>query len=130
MPVNEDLLRPIGLVAWAAIRLQHSVRDLTGLLDGQLSGDPFKTTLGGAIKDLRKKALQKNRQDVVDWCDNCGTPAANSRNGLMHAVGYTAHDGKQAIRSEKPSQPKDFTIDDVLAIADELVEASVSRPSP
>jgi len=103
MPCNEDLLPSIGRVTWAAIRLQHYIRDKIGRLEGATTDEPFNTTLGGACKNLK---------DIV-----------------LHSIGYTHSDGRQALQGSKDSRSRDYTNDEILDIADALVEASTNIPS-
>lgn len=129
MPCNEDLLPSIGRVTWAAIRLQHYIRDKIGRLEGATTDEPFNTTLGGACKNLKDIASDQGVANVVTWCDDIASPAIEGRNGLLHSIGYTHSDGRQALQGSKDSRSRDYTNDEILDIADALVEASTNIPS-
>jgi len=123
IPCDEDLLEPIGRVVWAAIRLQHTVRDLIGAIEGELSQRPFEPTLGGAISNLRKLASTLDpeiRQPIEEWCAGTGTTAKNARDSVLHAVAFTAPDGKQAISRHGRHGSGRFTADEINMIAGTL----------
>lgn len=128
MPCDELLLEDLGRVQWAAARLHHGVRDRHGKLLGELSDKLFNTTLGGAIKSLRNEAASLGQIDIVEWCDDIGTPATEARNGVVHSIVFTADDRKQAIRGSTPTRPERYLSDTILDVADQLVEASRSLP--
>lgn len=56
IPTDVDLLEPLGLVMWAAIRLHHGIRDAIGSLTGIPSDEYFDETLGGANNILKREA--------------------------------------------------------------------------
>lgn len=128
MPCDETLLEPLGRVNWAAARLHHGVRDAIGFLHGKLSDDPFQGTLGSTVKQLEALADQHQRADLVKWCRDVGMAAVEARNGVAHAVTYTASDGLQAIGGSTPERPQRYLADEILDVADQLVEASRSLP--
>ncbi len=123
IPCDEDLLEPLGRVVWAAIRLQHTVRDLIGAIEGELSGRPFEPTLGGAISNLRKLASSLepvDRQRIEDWCNGDGASAKNARDSVLHAVAFTAPEGRQAIMRHGRHGSGRFTADEINMIAGTL----------
>lgn len=101
IPVDEDLLAPLGLMSWAAIRLHHAVRDTIGLdLGDGLSDRPFDLTLGRAMTELVEAAERKGDPRgaaITAWKAGIGQRALKERNRLTHAIAYTAEDGKQAL---------------------------------
>lgn len=132
IPVDEELLAPLGRVMWAAIRLHHAVRDTLGLdLGAGLSDEPFeKYTLGGAISALRRSAAAAGDPwdpVIIRWADESGTPAANQRDRVAHAVAYTADDGRQALRTGgRKGLPRERVTTELLEeIASRLEHASV-----
>lgn len=99
MPCYPDLLELLGRVTWAAIRLHHGVRDAINAHQGTVSDDPFTPTLGKVVKDVCKLAQESGRHDQVQWVLEIGEPAVVRRNKVIHAVSFTAADGKQALGS-------------------------------
>ena len=101
IPVDEELLAPLGLVTWAAARLHSGVRDSLGLDFGDgLSDEPFNDTLGTVIRKLVNDAASAGEPwatEVADWAEQYGWPACKERDSIVHAVAHTAADGKQAI---------------------------------
>ena len=128
MPHDPDLLEPLGLVVWASARLHAGIRDAIGRLAGALSDTPFDDTLGTSRRDLEAAARVAGRSDVVDWCAGPGLQAVRARNGVMHAVAYTADDGKQAIRSTRRNGDSRYLVGALLDVADHLVDASRTLP--
>lgn len=100
LPVDVELLEPLGLIAWAAIRLQHTVRDTLGMYLGEgLSGEPFELTLGSAIRDLDRAARSHGEpwaSQIESWTQDVARRALNERNRIT-AVAYTAADREQAL---------------------------------
>ena len=129
MPCDPDLLEPLGRVNWAAARLHHVLRDRIGTLDGALSDDPFDGTLGSTVRSLDAKANAQGRADIEQWCQGVGMAAVEARNGVAHAIAFTAKDGKQALRGSTPSRPARYLVDDLLDVADQLIEAARALPS-
>ncbi|WP_202804066.1 hypothetical protein, partial [Crystallibacter crystallopoietes] len=98
IPVDKRLISSIGRVVWAGIRLQHSVRDLLGAIDGKLSSEPFDSTLGGAITKLSRAAAELPepvRSNIQDWCAGPARKAKQARDSVVHAIAFTAADGHQ-----------------------------------
>lgn len=101
LPVDEHLLEPLGRVAWAAIRLHHGIRDALNHINGAPSDRPFDLTLGPAVTKLRNSAnrlVPADRDALHDWATRHADPAVEARNGVLHAITYTADDGRQALR--------------------------------
>ena len=130
MPCDETLLVELGRVSWASARLHAGVRDAINRLDGASSDKPFRTTLGSAVSDLRKKAVACARQDIVDWVDDYGMPAVKQhRNKVAHAVTYTAPDGTQAIQTDDHSPPGRFLNPELREVSRVLIEAHTRLPA-
>lgn len=127
MPCDPDVLTELGRVTWAAARLHAGVRDLINHLDGAPSDHPFGLTLGLAISELETCARAHGRQDVVDWVRDVGRPAKDLRNTVVHAVTYTADDGKQAI--QRLDTHTRFQNTELRAVTLRLVAASMTLPS-
>lgn len=129
MPTDPDLLVELGRVAWAAARLHAGVRDSINRHTGSTSIAPFELTLGRAIADLEKLAKSSQRTDQVDWVLSIGRPASRLRNAVIHAVTFTASDGKQAIGTVDHSAPGRFLVADLRAVTLSLIEASMKLPA-
>lgn len=130
MPCDEDLLVDLGRVNWAAARLHFGVRDALNHLTGEPSDEPFKSTLGGAIKKLRKEAQQRavDPSVLVEWAEDVGDPVVKRRNKVVHAVTITAEDGRQALTTDDHSAPGRFLRDDLIEVTGRLVRASQLLP--
>jgi hypothetical protein len=128
MPCDDDLLADLGRVAWAAARLHAGVRDAINTHVGAPSDAPFEKTLGGAIADLEKLATAAGRQDQVDWVLQIGRPASKRRNSVIHAVTFTAGDGKQALGTVDGSSPGRFLVPELQGVTGALIDASRTLP--
>lgn len=136
IPTDVDLLEPLGLVMWAAIRLHHGIRDAIGSLTGIPSDEYFDETLGGANNTLKREVGKLSegqlRTDLNTWCTDVAKPAIEARNGVAHAVAFTATDGQQALRGipniKDPERPYRYTVDNLLRVAGQLSSASASMP--
>lgn len=129
MPSDPDLLLEIGRVTWAAARLHSGVRDAINHHHGAPSDKPFELTLGRAIADLETLAKNGDRPDQVAWVTEFGRPAVRRRNAVVHAVTFTAEDGKQAIGTVDNSTPGRFLAPDLRDVTRELIMASMKLPS-
>ncbi|QYD72957.1 hypothetical protein KZJ38_25085 [Paraburkholderia edwinii] len=129
MPSDPDLLVDLGRVAWAAARLHAGVRDSINKHNGSTSMAPFELTLGQAIADLEKLAKNNDRADQADWVRDFGRPASRLRNAVIHAVTFTAPDGKQAIGTVDRTPPGRFLVPDLRAVTLALIEASMKLPA-
>lgn len=129
MPSDPDLLVDLGRVAWAAARLHAGVRDSINKHRGSSSMAPFGLTLGRAIGDLEELAKSNGRADQVDWVRDFGRPASRLRNAVIHAVTFTAPDGKQAIQTADRTPPGRFLASDLRAVTLALIEASMKLPA-
>ena len=128
MPSDNALLADLGRVAWVAARLHAAVRDAIDTHVGAASDAPFEKTLGGAIADLEKLATAAGRADQVDWVVNTGRPASRKRNAVIHAVTYTADDGKQALGTVDHSDPGRFLAPELQDVTRALIDASRALP--
>jgi hypothetical protein len=128
MPSDPDLLVELGRVSWAAARLHAGVRDAINKHNGAPSDAPFELTLGQAIADLQKLAGAATRGDQVEWVLQIGRPAAKQRNAVIHAVTFTAPDGKQALGTMDHSAPGRFLAADLRQVTLSLIEASMALP--
>lgn len=128
MPCDESLLVELGRVTWAAARLHSGVRDAINHHRGAPSDAPFDDTLGGALKDLKKLAARNHRNDQVEWVEKAGQPAVVLRNGVAHAVTYTAEDGRQALMGTRDHGSLRFQIPELREVTRRLIEASMSLP--
>lgn len=130
IPVDRDLLEPLGLVLWAAARLHSSIRDTLGLdLGDGLSDKPFDDTLGSVITQLKKRAYSKGTPwstEIEGWADKYAVPARTMRDQVIHGVPHTARDGRQALSTpRRHGGPRRLTKDDLQITAGYLVLASV-----
>lgn len=132
MPCDEELLAPLGRVAWAALRLHHGVRDAINTIEGTPSDAPFEQTLGQAVGRLRDlathHAVEPARTAVLSWYNDTASPAVESRNGVLHAIGYTDPDGRQALRGSSIDRPARYLTTELLQAAGHLIEASRTLP--
>ncbi|HEX8511309.1 MAG TPA: hypothetical protein VF635_17660 [Propionibacteriaceae bacterium] len=128
MPCDPDLLVELGRVTWAAARLHAGVRDAINQHQGQASDQPFTLTLGQAVSRLEEAAKLAGRADQVDWVSNLGRPAVRLRNTVVHAVTYTAVDGKQAIGTVDHGPPGRFLVDELRQVTLHLIHASMTLP--
>lgn len=129
MPFDPDLLVELGRVAWAAARLHAGVRAAINRRHGAPSDKPFDVTLGQAIAQLEKLARSGDRPDQVLWVIKDGRPASQRRNAVIHAITFTAEDGKQAIKTVDRSAPGRFLASDLRDVMRELIAASMSLPA-
>ncbi|PZE65503.1 MULTISPECIES: hypothetical protein [unclassified Curtobacterium] len=129
MPTDPDLLVELGRVAWAAARLHAGVRDAINCHHGVPSDAPFETTLGQAIAELERLAQASSRADQVDWVELSGRPASRRRNAVIHAVAYTAEDGRQAIGTVDHSAPGRFLVPELRKVTLALITASMTLPA-
>lgn len=90
---------------------------------------PFELTLGQAIADLERLAQKNGRADQVDWIRHVGRPANRLRNVVIHAVTFTAPDGKQAIGTVDKSPPGRFLVADLRSVTLALIEAHMKLPT-
>ncbi len=132
VPVDASLLAPLGRMTWAAIRLHHALRDTLGLyLTAGLSDKPFDHTLGGVLTRLEAEARGVGEpwaSAITQWSATYGRPAQSLRDRITHAVAYTAHDGRQALRTSlNPKHGGDERVTEALLIeaTGKLVLASV-----
>jgi hypothetical protein len=131
IPVDHELLDPLGRVEWAAIRLHHGIRDAINQLNGRASDKPFDLTLGMAVTKLENKVRAQpagpERDALLAWCADAARSAVNARDRVIHAVAYTAPDGKQALMDSE-GQRERFTADRLLEVAGQLAAASRTQP--
>ena len=128
MPSDPDLLVELGRVAWAAARLHARVRDAINNHHGPPSDEPFRTTLGQAIAELESLAKREARPDQLTWVATSARPAAKRRNAVIHAVTFTADDGKQAIGTVDHSAPRRFLKRDLRDVTRDLIAAHMTLP--
>lgn len=117
-------------VTWAAIRLHHGIRDALNHIDGTPSDRPFDLTLGQAVGEPRDKAKQLSpvdREALGGWVSSVKS-AVDARNGVIHAIPYTADDGHQALRGSAAERPNRYTAETLLRIAGELAIAARDLP--
>lgn len=105
MPCDKELLIELGRVTSAAARLHAGVRDAINHHNGAASDEPFTKTLGQAVRMLEARARPADRADQVDWVTTIGQSAVRMPNAVVHAVTYTAPDGRQAIGAVDHSPP-------------------------
>lgn len=130
MPHDSELIDPLGRITWAAMRLQHGVRDCFNNVRGCHCENLFDYTLGQAVRKLEQEARKKDNRDVLAWCENSKTRAAvKGRNKIIHAISITKSDGKQGLSpNTTASRPEPFTARYLLDVADLLIQASKSLP--
>ncbi|MET1060842.1 MAG: hypothetical protein ABWX84_14675, partial [Nocardioides sp.] len=110
MPCDPTLLEDPGRVNWAAARLHFAIRDAINALDGETSDAPFDVTLGKALTKLRERAdamISPEGRELSRWCRGPARKAVQARNGVIHAVTFTADDGRQAIGTVDHADPGD-----------------------
>lgn len=129
VPCDKEPLTELGRVSWAAARLHAGVRDAIDRHDGAASDEPFTKTLGQAVKMLEVRAPQASRVDQVEWVTSNGRPAVRMRNRVVHAVTYTAPDGRQSIGTLDHWPSGRFLSDESLASTLHLVHASMTLPA-
>lgn len=128
MPADGDLFVELGRVTWAAARLHAGVRDAINHHRGAASDEPFTRTLGQAVTALEQLARAAGRADQVDWVASVGRPAVKRRNAVVHAVTYTASDGRQAIGTVDHSAPRRFLAPDLRQVTLHLIHSSMTLP--
>lgn len=131
MPADEDLLAPVGRVAWAAASLHHAIRDALNVVGGQPSDEPWEDTLGRSLSQLREKAsaLGTHEGRLLDqWCRRDARPAVQARNAVLHGVVYTAEDGHPALRRIDGVEPVRWSTETLLTVCGQLVYASTTMP--
>ncbi|GAA3570374.1 hypothetical protein GCM10022197_28480 [Microlunatus spumicola] len=129
MPCDPDLLVELGRVGWAAARLHASVRDSINRHQGAASDQPFEMTLGQAVSSLEQSARGAGRADQVAWAEEAGRPAVKMRNAVVHAVTFTAQDGRQALGTVDRLPPTRFHVEDLRRVALHLIHASMTLPA-
>lgn len=126
---DEEMLAPLGLVTWAAIRLHHTIRDTLDLQFGEgLSQEHFDKTLGQAMHVLKQAAANAGEpwaSAIADWHSTYGSVVLDKRNSIAHAIAYTADDGKQAIMRPLRHGGTRITVEDLHDAAGHLTLASV-----
>lgn len=128
MPCDTEMLLELGRVNWAAARLHFTVRDALNSLNNRPSDEPFNQTLGGALKTLKNRALDKNHPEISEWVDSYGSPAKKHRNSVVHAITYTAEDGKQALMATERYGSKRLQNPELREVTRFLIEAAVRFP--
>lgn len=93
------------------------------------SGEPSGKTLGGVLTDLEGLATKAGRQDQVEWVRTIGRPARDRRDGVLHAVTFTASDDLQAIGSFSSEKgPQRFGVPELREVTRRLIHASSTLP--
>lgn len=128
MPCDPDLLFELGRVTWAAARLHAGIRDAINSHRGTPSNTPFGITLGKAVSELEDLAEKAGRGDQATWATDVGRPAVKVRNLIVHAITYTAGDGRQAIRTSDHSPPGRLLGQDLREVTFRLLEAHQTLP--
>lgn len=129
MPCDPDLLEELGRVVWAAARLHFGIRDAINRLEGESSDAPFAKTLGGALSQLTQGAEAAGRQDLVEWAEAIGRPAKDKRDGVLHAVTFTAADDRQAIGAfDSEKGPRRYGVTELREVSRQLIHASRTLP--
>lgn len=128
MPCDPDLIEPLGQISWAAIRFNAGLRDHLLNYTGT-TVNPYKWTLGEAVRRLRDFSVGADDTEMVAWIDEIARPAIRARNTVVHATPYTAADGKQAIGANDAGQLGRLMAGQLRAIAARLVHASSTMPS-
>ena len=116
-------------MTWAAARLHAGVRDTINSHQGATSDKPFGMTLGQAVSSLEESAKIACRVDQVNWVANIGRPAVKMRNGVVHAVTYTADGGQQALGTVDHTPPDRCLIDNLRQVTLHLIHASMTLAS-
>ncbi len=86
-------------------------------------------TLGQAVSSLEQSANLAGRADQVDWVSDVGRSAVRMRNGVVHAVTFTADDGQQALGTVDHTPPGPFLVDDLRQVTLHLIHASMTLPA-
>jgi hypothetical protein len=105
------------------------VRDAVARHHGTPSDKPFEATLGQAIAELEMLAKASTRPDQISWVSQTGRPVSRRGNAVIHAVTFTAQDGKQAIGTLDHSPPDGFLATDLRDVTRELIAASMTLPN-
>ncbi|MGJ4070016.1 hypothetical protein ACN4DJ_02605 [Corynebacterium macclintockiae] len=129
MPCDTGILLELGRVNWAAARLHFTVRDALNSLNNRPSNEPFNQTLGKALRTLKNRALNKNHPEIAEWVDSYGSPANKHRNSVVHAITYTAEDGKQALMTTERYGSKRLQNPELREITRFLMEAAACFPA-
>lgn len=133
IPVDEDVLPALGRVVWAAARMQHRVRDTINLIDGEPSDREFKLTLGRAVTALEQRAsllVPEELSALAVWCQTVARPVVKARDKVVHAVAFTAEDGRQGLMTNDHSPPGRFLVPELLEVAGRLEQAWIDLPRP
>ena len=129
MPCDPELLEELGRVVWAAARLHSCIRDAINRLEGAPSDEPFGETLGGVLTKLKEEAETAGRQDQVEWVEQVGRPVRDRRDGVLHAVTFTASDDRQAIGSFSGEKgPQRYSVPELREVTRQLIQASSTLP--
>lgn len=128
MPCDEALLYELGRVNWAAARLHSGVRDAINRHRGAPSDIPFDKDLGTVLTELQGLAKTAGREDQAAWVVKYGRPAKELRNGVAHAVTYTAEDDKQALMSTRQRGGTRLLVPELREVTRQLIEASMRLP--
>ena len=129
MPSDPDLLVELGRVVWATARLHSGTRDATNQHNGVPSDELFGKTLGGVLRELEGLAAKAGRKDQVEWVEKVGRPARDRRDGVLHAVTFTASDDLQAIGSFSSEKgPQRYSIPELREVTRRLIHASSTLP--
>jgi hypothetical protein len=89
---------------------------------------PFDKDLGTALNELQTLAHNAKRGDQERWVEEYGKPVKELRNGVVHAVTFTAEDGSQAIMGTRKRGSERFQNPELREVTRRLIEASISLP--
>src|SRR5699024_2074782 len=115
-------------VEWGE-KIGRPARDASDRCRGVPSEEPFGKTLGGVRRELEGLAAKAGRKDQVEWVEKVGRPARDRRDGVLHAVTFTASDDLQAIGSFSSEKgPQRYSIPELREVTRRLIHASSTLP--
>jgi hypothetical protein len=108
LPVDVDVLPALGRVTWAAVRLQHVIRDRLNQIPSQPPELGWAGSLGHAITSFERAAAhvaEPRRTEIRDWCRDVGRPARDLRNGVAHSIAFTTGEQQHALAVRGSIEP-------------------------
>lgn len=135
IPCDPELLEPLGRVSIAASRLLGRMRDVINQIDGAPSDAPFDLSLGQARKALRERVERRKQVEVTPsvraldrWLRGPAAGAIQARNGVVHAISFTAEDGAQGLRTTSRYGGSRVLRENAMRVAGLLERANALMP--
>ena len=111
------------------------MRDVINQIDGAPSDAPFDLSLGQARKALRDRVERRKQVEFTAsvrsldrWLRGPAAGAIQARNGVIHAVSYTAGDGAQSLRTTARYGATRVQREHALRVAGMLERANALMP--